>query len=254
MPIGSTDLTIELFVGLADVSVRISPPRDVLRNSPPLDVDEWERLSELCEHIWELSQFPLDQSTLHGELRKSLVACGCDDVLAERLAERTLQELAALVATARSERERRLSLLSAKARIEWGELTPIHRDGEVDGMWTQGMPIADGGSIMVRLTYRVGIFKIGGGHSVTASIVSTRPGRAEQGILDIPVPLDGICCDALCEWLEMFGWSSEVGRSVGRAVAVKARADWMAGALPSARSAARRMLFAEIAKSRSEAQ
>ena len=102
VPTGSTDLTIELFVGLADVSVRISPPRDVLRNSPPLEVDEWERLSELCERVWELSQFPLEQSTLHNELRKSFVACGCDDVLAERLAERTLMELAALVVTARN--------------------------------------------------------------------------------------------------------------------------------------------------------
>ena len=146
VPIGSTDLTIELFVGLADVSLRISR-----------DVDE-------CERVWESSQFPLDQSTLHGELRKSLVACGCDNVLAERLAERTLKELAALVVTARSERERRLSTLSAEACIEWGELTPIHRDGQVEEMWTQGKPMADGGSIMVRLTYRVGGFKIGGGH------------------------------------------------------------------------------------------
>jgi hypothetical protein len=55
-------------------------------------------------------------------------------------------------------------------------------------------------------------------------------------------------------FLEMVGWPNEVARGVGRAVAVKARADWMVGALQSERSAARRILFAEIAKSRSEAQ
>ena len=94
-------------------------------------------------------------TALHGELRKSLVACGCDNVLAERLAERTLKELAALVVTARSERERRLRLLPTEACSELGELTPIHRDGQVDEMWPQGIHIADGGSIRVRLTYEV---------------------------------------------------------------------------------------------------
>jgi hypothetical protein len=199
-----------------------------------------------------LSQFPLDQSTLLVELRKSLVACGCDDILAERLAERTLKELAGLVATARIERERRLSVLPPEASIEWGELTPMLRKGKVDVMWTQGIHIADGGSIMVRLTYPVALYE--GASSVTASVVSMRPGQAEEEIWNLNVQLDGIYCDRVGEFLEMVGWPTEVGRSVGRSVAVKARADWMVGALQSERSAARRILFAEIARSRSEAQ
>ena len=182
-----------------------------------------------------MSQFPLDQSTLLSELRKSLVACSCDDgVLAERLAERTLQELAALVATARSERERRLSLLPGAASIEWGELTPILRKGQVDKMWTEGIHIVDGGSIMVPLTYPVALYV--GATPVTALVVSTRPGQPKEEIWNLTVQLDGICCERVGEFLEMVGWSNEVGRSVGRAVAVRARADWME--LKPARAAA----------------
>ena len=75
--------------------------------------------------------------------------------------------------------------------------------------------------------------------AVNASIVSTRPGRTEQKVGGLHVPLDGICCDADGEWLEMFGWPTEVARSVDRAVAVKARADWMArlGSLDGRRKA-----------------
>ena len=62
------------------------------------------------------------------------------------------------MATARSERERRLSLLPGAASIEWGELTPILRKGQVDKMWTEGIHIVDGGSIMVRLTYPVALY------------------------------------------------------------------------------------------------
>ncbi len=204
-------VSIELLVGLADVGLEIGR----------IGSDKYQ----VHRRYWELSQFPVDRSTLHLQLRTFLVKCSCDDLLAERVAEAILKELAGLVANARVERERRLSLLPAAASFEW-----IERDVIPCDRHTQGIHIADDGSIMVCLTYgRAELTYVH--HPVgrpVASIVSTRPGRAEQNSGNVPVPVDGLSCDTVGEFLENIGWPTEVARSVDRAVAVRARADWMA--------------------------
>ena len=54
---------------------------------------------------------------------------------------------------------------------------------------------------------------------------STKPERHRK--TNFMVSLDGTCAEGVVQHLEMWGWPTETALSVGRAVAIQARADWL---------------------------
>lgn len=107
VPIGKDSLSVELIVGLADVGVLLH-----------VDAPWWEDLPdrERCaSHCWELADVPTEPSSLQLEIAALLPQCECDDALTERVSPVIREELTRLVMNARSERDRRLSLLPNEA-------------------------------------------------------------------------------------------------------------------------------------------
>ena len=203
------DLRIRLFADMADVGMEIYSSLN----------------GRMYARAWELSQFPVDCSTLRGDLRTAVVRCGCDEARAEQLAGHTVSELTRLAADATIHRDHRLAALPAPADLRWA----VHRSSHVRGRgasWTTGIYGAGDQRIRVRLECDIGAVSRAQISAVLESTQGTRVDRQE-----VAVPVDGLCCDAAAESLELWGWPTTVARSVGRAIAVRGRAEWQAGML-----------------------
>lgn len=213
--VGSDAISINLVVGVADVGVLIHsrPIQEV-----PLGEPDRTRFGYLER---ELADYPNDPTTLHEGVMHLLTDCGCDESSGQRIADLVFKELQRLVLTARVERDRRLRMLLPEVPLTWDELSPAP-DG---GMNRRGVHHADADSIEFVLVYAG--FLGPGQASVLGEILSVRLGRVPQSH-SFAMPLDGICNEATVQFLETCGWPEAVARGVGRAVAVKARTDWIA--------------------------
>jgi hypothetical protein len=153
----------------------------------------------------------------------NLVSRGAyEERVAESLVAHILAEITRLMPLARAEREVRLRELPSPAPVAWGEFD--ESDRSIPGTFH-----SQGNSIHVSLEIHL---LRGLEASLTSARVTVTPAGVRHERVNRSwstcVPVDGIIADATIEFLEMWGWPKEIASAIGRAIAIKARAEWIA--------------------------
>jgi len=209
---GRERLWVRLIVGVADVTVglRVVPG---LWDMYEVEAEQRHRGSQ--SPVWELADVPTDPSSLRVKIETLVQQCGCDDALTQRVSPVIVEEMIYQVTKARAQRDRRLSALPGAAPLEWDKSSPPFRH-------RRGIYTTDAGVIEVEITYEV---ERNGGMGPWVLLESTKPERRRKD--QFMVSLDGICSEGVVQHLETWGWPTETALSVGRAIAIQARADWL---------------------------
>ena len=211
---GRERLSVYLTVGIAEVSVTLEVTAGFWETDQVQAARKhrWSR-----SPLWELADFPTTPSSLRAEIEPLCRQCGCDDALTQRVTPVIVDELTRQVTKARVERDRRLSSLPVATPLEWDEIGPALRN-------RRGIYTTDLGSIEITIRYPTEVRF--GGSGVPVLLVSTRSGRRRES--EFRLSLDGICSEGVVQTLETWGCPTETALGVGRAVAIQARADWLA--------------------------
>ena len=199
-----------LIVGPSDLSLTIFPVEDQWW--------EWKQRSLW----WDLSEALPAPARVHAGVVDLVSRVACEERMSESLAESltalTFAEITRLLPLARAERELRLCGLPPPAPVSWCKLD--ERD------CVRGTLHLEEGSIHISLAIQRRLEARLKSTRATVTDAGVRRERVNQSWSTL-VPGDGIMADLTVEFLEAWGWPQELARAIGRAIAIKARAEWI---------------------------